>query len=605
LTHEDSLSAVLSEFARTLTTDFPIQRILDHLVDRIVDILPITSAGVTLISEGMSPRYIAASDESARRFERLQTEMDEGPCVRAYELGEAVSVPNLQTETRFPRFTPAAVAAGLGAVFTFPLHHDDLRFGALDLYREHPGDLDEQAMASAQTLADVAAAYLLNARSRDAALATSDQFQHDAMHDSLTGLPNRLLLQERLEHAASRAKRTKTCTAILFLDLDHFKQVNDTYGHTVGDQLLIAVAQRLTGLIRASDTLCRFSGDEFVFLCEEVHGASDVAMLARRIDDTFTTPFQLSGVEVTVRASVGTAYVGPGQDITADLLVRADKAMYRAKREADGRLAVTDLGDADPPTDDQSLEADLRTALDRDELEVAYQPIVRNADQTIVGIEALLRWTHRRRGVIAPTVMVPIAERSVLIVDVGAWILERACTDHARWTASQDGTELDLSVNVSVRQLMSPGYCETVANILARTEMNPELLILELTESIVIEHSASILAVLIALNSLGVRLALDDFGTGYSSLSHLSKLPIQIVKIDQGFITELESPSGRVVVSGITDIAHALGIEVVAEGVETATQRDETRAIGCDYSQGYFFARPMSADSFGSLLVGA
>ena len=603
MTQEDSLSAVLSEFARTLITDFPIQKILDHLVDRIVDILPITSAGVTLISEGMSPRYIAASNEEARRFERLQTEMDEGPCLCAYETGEAVSVPNVDTDTRFPRFAPAASAAGLGAVFTFPLMHGDLRFGALDLYREEAGPLDPDDMETAQTLADVTAAYLLNAKARDEALATSEQFQHDAMHDMLTGLPNRLLLQERLEHAASRAKRTRTFTAILFLDLDHFKDINDAYGHDVGDQLLIAVSRRLTGLIRASDTLCRFAGDEFVFLCEEVHGTADVAMLAQRIDETFMTPFHLSGVDINVRASVGTAFVGPGEDITADLLVRADKAMYRAKREGGGGPEIIDIGTVRPPTDDQTLEGDLRAALAAEELEVAYQPIVRTADQMIVGVEALLRWTHSERGPIPPIVMVPLAERSVLIVDIGAWVLERACNDHARWVDRHPDQDLDVAVNVSVRQLMTCGFCNSVAEILARTKMNPAFLILELTESIVIEHSARIMAVLVALNRLGVRLALDDFGTGYSSLSYLSKLPIQIIKIDQALVGELNHAPGRIVVAGIADIAHALGISVVAEGVETEMQRDEILSVGCDFAQGYLYARPMPAEALEALLV--
>ena len=603
MTNEDSLSAVLSEFARTLITDFPIQKILDQLVDRIVDILPITSAGVTLISEGMSPRYIAASNEDARRFERLQTEMDEGPCLCAYESGQAVSVPNIDTDTRFPSFASAASAAGLGAVFTFPLMHENQRFGALDLYRAQPGDLDPEDMETAQTLADVAAAYLLNAKSREDALATSEQFQHNAMHDVLTGLPNRLLLQERMGHAASRAKRTHTSTAILFLDLDRFKDINDAYGHDVGDQLLIAVSRRLTGLIRASDTLSRFSGDEFVFLCEEVHGAADVAVLAERIDQTFMTPFRLGGVDVTVRASVGSAFVGPGEDITADLLVRADKAMYRAKRQAGGGPKIIDIGIIQPPTDDETLQADLRAALAAEELDVAYQPIVHTADQTIVGVEALLRWTHPERGPIPPIVMVRLAERSVLIVDIGAWVLERACNDHARWAECHPDQRLDLAVNVSVRQLLTSGYCRSVADILDRTKMNPASMILELTESIVIEHSARIMAVLVSLNRLGVRLALDDFGTGYSSLSYLSKLPIQIVKIDQSLIAELNQAPGRIVVAGIADIAHALGISVIAEGVETEMQREETLAVGCDYAQGYLFARPMPADSIEGLLV--
>jgi diguanylate cyclase (GGDEF)-like protein len=604
LRQEDTLAAVLSEFARTLITDFPIQRILDHLVDRIVDILPISSAGVTLISEGSSPRYIAASDDDARRFERLQTELEEGPCLLAYHSGEAVAVPDLTVDRRFRRFAPAASAAGLGAVFTFPLNQADQRFGALDLYRAEPGELTPEAMTTAQTLADVVAAYLLNAKSRDKALATSDQFQHDAMHDTLTGLPNRLLLQERLNHAASRAKRTPTCTAILFLDLDRFKEVNDTYGHDVGDRLLIAVSQRLTGLVRASDTLARFSGDEFVFLCEEVHGSADVAMLAARIDETFTTPFHLLGLDINVHASVGSAFVGPGEDITSSLLVRADMAMYRAKRKSTGGPDIIDIGDRPPPSDEQSLEADLRIAFTARELEVAYQPIVRSADHTIVGVEALLRWNHTDRGPVPPAVIVPLAERSALIVDIGAWILERACDDHARWSRVHPDLQLELSVNVSVRQLTTPGYCASVADVLARTAMKPESLILELTESVVTQHSATtVIAVLLGLKDLGVRLALDDFGTGSSSLRHLSKLPIQIVKLDQGFIAELDDSSGRIVATGVTNIAHELGLTVVAEGVETEGQEDETRIVGCDLAQGYFFAHPMTAECIDEILL--
>lgn len=602
MVNEDKLSAVLSEFARTLITDFPIQRILDRLVDRIVEVLPVTSAGVTLISEGSIPHYIAASDESARRFERLQTEIDQGPCVHAFQFGESVSVPDLRADKRFPLFSPAGVQAGLAAVFTFPLFHGLERFGALDLYRDVPGDLDPADMAAAQTLADVAAALLLNAKARDEALATSNRFHFNAMHDPLTGLPNRLLLQERLEHAALRAQRTHTYTAALFLDLDRFKYVNDTHGHLMGDELLRAVAHRLSSLVRCGDTLARFSGDEFVFLCEELRSVDDVAVLVRRIDETFLDAFELDGVDVMVRASVGTAYVGPGEAITSDLLMRADLDMYRAKRECAG-VAVIEINSPRSSADDQSLEEDMRRALHDDQFEIAYQPIVRTTDGVVTGVEALLRWTHPHRGPIAPLLVVSVAERSELICDIGAWVLEQACADHARWVAA-DGTEpFDLAVNVSVRQLMIPNFCDMVIEVLDRTKMEVGSLVLELTESIAMEHSTRIMQVLVGLNELGVRLALDDFGTGYSSLSYLSRLPIQIVKIDRGFIAELGHPAGRIVVAAVTGMAHDLGLTVVAEGVETETQRDETIAVGCDYAQGYFYARPMPADCIKELLA--
>jgi len=243
--HERQLSGVLSEFARTLVTDFPIQGILDHLVGRIVDVLPVTAAGVTLISPGIDPHYIAASNDAAMQFEKMQTSTGQGPCVAAYQSGEAVSLPDLVSgDGRFPDFCALAADAGLAAVFTFPLRHNDGRLGALDLYRDTAGPLDPQDMAAAQTLADVAAAYLLNAQARQEAQQTAERLRASTLHDALTGLPNRVLLQQRLEHAAERAQRSHTDAAVLFADLDGFKQVNDTYGHPIGDALLVAVAGR-------------------------------------------------------------------------------------------------------------------------------------------------------------------------------------------------------------------------------------------------------------------------------------------------------------------------------------------------------------------------
>src|SRR5665213_1862763 len=290
-----------------MATDCPSQGILYHLVERIVDVLPVTAAGVTLISEGQPPRYIAASDPDALRYEQLQTELDEGPCLAAYRSGEPVAVPDLATDDRFRRFGPPAVAAGLRAVFTFPLRYGQGRLGALDLYRGSPGDMSEEDMAAAQTLADVTVAYLLNAQAREEAQSTSERFRHSALHDPLTGLPNRLLLQQRLEHAAQRAQRSHSLAAVLFADLDGFKAVNDTHGHAAGDELLIAVASRLSHLVRPGDTLCRYAGDEFVFLCEDLTGEGDAETLAGRVDAAFAEPFTLSEGEVSVTASVGMA----------------------------------------------------------------------------------------------------------------------------------------------------------------------------------------------------------------------------------------------------------------------------------------------------------
>jgi diguanylate cyclase (GGDEF)-like protein len=604
MVHEEKLSAVLSEFARTLVTDFPIQGILDHLVKRIVDVLPITTAGVTLISEGMEPRYISASDDSALRFERLQTEIGQGPCLQAYESGEAVAIPDLRAGERFPLLAQAATVAGLAAVFTFPLRHGDTQLGALDLYRDTPGVLASDDMAAAQTLADVASAYLLNAEAREEARATSDRFHHSALHDPLTGLSNRLLLQQRLEHAAARAKRSHTNSAILFADLDRFKQVNDTHGHRIGDELLLAVAHRLAGLVRPGDTLARVSGDEFVFLCEDLSSPDDIEILARRIDEAFAEPFTLAGgTELTVTASVGMAFAGAGEDISDQLVVEADMAMYQAKRRGGASHQIIDLREAIQANDRNSLESDLRAALAQNKLDVAYQPIVRSEDGLLTGVEALLRWTHPDRGAVSPIAVVGVAEQSGLIIEIGAWVLERSCRARVQWLAEHPEAPLDLAVNVSGHQLMSPGFARGVAEMLIMTGMDPANLILEMTENIFIEDSERAMTVMTDLRELGIRLALDDFGTGYSSLSYLRRLPIDIVKIDQSFIAGIgQADAGGAIVEAVTKLAHVLGLTVIAEGVETQSQRDEVSAIGCESAQGYFYARPMPAEAINAQL---
>jgi diguanylate cyclase (GGDEF)-like protein len=597
--HENKLSDVLTEFARTLATDFPIQGILDHLVQRIVEILPVTAAGVTLIAAGKAPHYISASDDSALRFERLQTQIGQGPCLAAYESGEPVAAPDLGTDVRFPQFAPLALAAGLAAVFTFPLRHGEGRLGALDLYRDTAGQLDPLDMEAAQTLADVAAAYLLNAQAREEARATSDHFRHSALHDPLTGLPNRLMLQQRLEHAALRGKRSHSNSAILFADLDRFKQVNDTHGHQVGDELLLAVANRLSSLVRPGDTLARFSGDEFVFLCEDLHSVADAETLANRIDASFIDPFSLGDIELTITASVGTAYAGLGQDLSAQLLVDADIAMYQAKRKGGAGHQIFDLREARRMTDSHSLGKDLRSAFSFGQLDVAYQPLVRSMDGLVTGVEALLRWTHPDRGPVSPLAMVAVAEQSGLISDIGAWVLERSCQDRNRWMTDNAGAKLDLAVNVSGRQLMTPDFGSTVAAVLERTSTDPTAVVLEITENVLIEDGARSVAVLADLKQLGVRLALDDFGTGYSSLSYLRRMPIDIVKVDQGFVADIDTAPGvDAIIAAVTNLSHALGLTVTAEGVETQRQRDEVNAIGCDSSQGFFYARPMAAATF-------
>ena len=602
---EDTLSSVLSDFARTLITDFPIQGILDHLVERIVDVLAVTGAGVTLISPGRAPHYVAASNADALAFERLQTELGQGPCLVAYETGRAVALPDLALDRRFPEFASAAAAAGLGAVFAFPLRHGAGRLGALDLYRDHPGALDPRDMTAAQTLADVAAAYLLNAQARLEALEISDRFRASALHDALTGLPNRVLLQQRLEHAAQRAHRSHSQAAVLFADLDRFKWVNDTYGHRVGDELLIAVARRLSSVVRPGDTLARVSGDEFVILCEDLAHVSDVISLARRVEESFADPFELSDADVAITVSVGIAYSGPGEAVTDRLLTHADLAMYQAKRLGGATHHVIDLRGANLAGDRNRLDRDLRTALAEGHLDVAYQPIVRTADGRVVGVEALLRWTHPEQGAVPALTTVSIAEQNGLIGDIGAWVLERGCADRGRWAAEHPDQPLDLSVNVSVRQLMGSGFGATVARILETTRMDPTALVLELTEGVFIEEGSRASGVLSELKAMGVRLALDDFGTGYSSLGYLRRFPVDAIKVDQGFVADIgQDPSGTAIVAAVSNLAHGLGLAVTAEGVETQEQHDIIAGIGCDLAQGFLYGHAVSASEVVALVRG-
>ncbi len=599
---KDTLSSVLSDFARTMITDFPIQAILDHLVVRIADVVPVTGAGVALIAPGVAPHHVAASNAAALHFERLQSDLGQGPCTVAYETGEAVSVPDLRLDDRFPDFTAVASQEGVRAVFAFPLRHRAGRLGALDLYRDAPGVLDPVDMAAAQTLADVAAAYLLNAQARQEALHVSEQFRVGALHDALTGLPNRVLLQQRLEHAAQRASRSHSVAAVLFADLDRFKWVNDTYGHAVGDQLLIAAASRLSAAVRPGDTLARVSGDEFVVLCEDLAHLDDVIRLADRVGEAFAVPFEVAGNRLGVSVSVGIAYAGPGEAVTDQLITHADQAMYRAKRLGGATHQVVDLQEADG-ADDRGLDRDLRSALAAGGVELAYQPIVATASGAVVGVEALLRWTHPLSGAVPAVTTIGIAEHDGLVTGIGAWALERSCTERGRWLAEHPGLPLDVSVDVSVRQLMTPGFCGTVADVLQRTGMDPAALVLELTEGLLVEDGAHALSVLADLRGLGVRLALDDFGSGYNSLAYLRRLPVDIVKINQAFVADIGVvPSGRVIVAAVTDLAHALGLSVTAEGIESQAQHEVVAGLGCDHAQGHLYGRPVPAAQVSALL---
>lgn len=341
---DDGLPEVLAEFARTMVTDFPIQAILDRLVERIVDVLPVNGAGVTLISPETSPVYLAASDAASLRFEALQRTLGDGPCLHAYRTGEPVCVADVRDETRFGDFLPSAARLGLGAVFAFPLRHGDDPLGALDLYCEQPTELSPSTMHAARTLADVAAAYILNARARADLVADADRARAQIWRDELTGLANRSQLLEDLGRAVRQFGRPGHSVTVLFVDLDRFKEVNDRHGHRTGDELLVAVAARLSALVRPGDTVARLSGDEFVIVYSDLEGISQAEAIGRRVTSSFCQSFPLSGVVVESTASVGGLYASTGTYAPGDLLHAADMAMYEAKRLGGARCHLVTSG---------------------------------------------------------------------------------------------------------------------------------------------------------------------------------------------------------------------------------------------------------------------
>ncbi len=436
-----------------------------------------------------------------------------------------------------------------------------------------------------------------------------ERLLHQALHDPLTGLANRALLLDRLGHALDRAERTEACVAALFLDLDDFKVVNDSLGHDAGDELLVEAAERLGSCLRPEDTIARLGGDEFVVLLEDVHGRGEATEAATRIAEALREPFLLGAhEEAFVSVSIGVALASGGEDRTGsspdDLLRRADVAMYEAKRKGKAHHAVFDLGMDARALERLRLGADLRRAVERGEFRVRYQPEVELSTGRIVGFEALVRWEHPKQGLVSPARFIPVAEETGLIVPIGRWILEEACRRAKEWREGRpNGPPLAMSVNLSARQFAHPDLARDVARALGESGLDPGCLILEITESVLMEDAPSTIDTLGELKALGVGIAVDDFGTGYSSLAYLRRFPVDYLKVDRSFVADLgEAPDDTVLVSGIVDLAHALGLSVVAEGVETEGQLGMLRGMGCELAQGFHFARPMPGEEAGVLL---
>jgi diguanylate cyclase (GGDEF)-like protein len=424
------------------------------------------------------------------------------------------------------------------------------------------------------------------------------ELQHAAQHDPLTGLPNRMLFLDRLGHAVARLARRRILAAVLFCDLDGFKDINDSLGHDHGDNLLVTISRRLAGSLRPSDTVARFGGDEFVVLGEDLHSEQDGVRLAERLSEAVAEPIQLGGQEVALSASIGIVFA---RDARADpgMLIRdADAAMYVAKAKGRPRIEVFDPAVRRKVVRRMQTGNALRRALERDELRLFYQPMVqlgRGTKDRVVGVEALIRWNHPELGLVAPSEFVPLAEETGLILPIGERVLRTACRQAEAFR--RRGWPLQMSVNLSPRQLVHPGLLPLVALVLREVGADPATIQLEIAETTTTENLDAVIQALQGLKSLGLKLALDDFGTGYSSLACLHRFPIDTLKLDRTFVVDLGSAKAASVIAGVTiNLAHALGLTTVAEAVETAEQLRSLRQLECDIAQGYLWSRPVPAE---------
>ena len=432
--------------------------------------------------------------------------------------------------------------------------------------------------------------------------------------DPLTGLPNRILFLDRLGCSIERATRHGEAFAVLFLDLDRFKLVNDSLGHLAGDRLLIAIAERLERSVRAVDTvarvggqhtIARLGGDEFTILLEGVKHVSDAVRVAERIQDNLKRPFQLDGHEIFTSASIGIATSETGYNAPEDLLRDADTAMYQAKALGKARCEVFDADMREQAIARLDLETDLRRAVERKEFQLHYQPIVSFKTGMLAGFEALIRWRHPSRGLVEPAGFIQVAEETGLIVPIGSWVIGEACRQLRAWHVELPWTAgLSVHVNLSGKQFIQSDLADEIAAVLRETELPASNLSLEITESAIIENPTAVVAILEQLKALGVQISIDDFGTGHSSLSYLHRFPINSLKIDRSFVSAMSSEQSGIV-SAIIGLAHALQLEVIAEGVETAPHLAQLTELGCEYGQGYLFAKPLDASRARMLLATA
>lgn len=511
----------------------------------------------------------------------------------------AMIVADLVTDRRSEACRDLALGLGLRTCWALPIVAPDTGaiLGVFALYYAQTYRHDDDDWALMGRLSHLAALAI-------ARHLTMHQLAHQAIHDPLTGLANRTLVRDRLAHSLERLKREDSTTAVLFLDLDRFKALNDSYGHDAGDQVLVELARRLQAAVRPTDTVARLGGDEFVVVCDGVVGEVEVVGIADRIARAVELPFVVEGGQVALTTSIGIA-LPRGDETPESLLEQADAAMYQAKERGKARFQLFDTAMHQRALSRLDTEHRLRDALDNGELNLVYQPLVELELEQMVGVEALLRWDHPDRGLLAHSEFLAVAEDTGLIVPIGSWVIEEACRQAAQWAGAGTGAgELMVHLNLAARQLSLQDLPERVAGALDRSGAASSTICLEITETVLMHDAPAALGVLQALKSLGVRLSIDDFGAGYSSLAYVNSFPIDELKIDRSFLTKLGRDEEAPIVQAVVGLAHALNLSVAAEGVETVEQVETLRQMGCDTAQGSYWSAPLPPEEVAHFQAG-
>ncbi len=602
------LVGAVARLSRVATGPFDVDELLRALAVTAAEALDVDAAGV-MVRGDHEDRFVHATSEEVAPLERLQELLQTGPCVDSQVDGQAQVVADVQVEGRWPVYQQLAARLSVGALVSVPLFSRGRGWGALDLYRRASGPWPPDLVDAARALADVAASYVVMAHDRDEIVRAHEEMAHRAVHDELTGLPSRALLMDRLEHALAVAARSGSGVAVVFLDLDLFKPINDTYGHGAGDAVLVEVAHRLRRAVRSGDTLARLSGDEFVVVCEGLPGDEPDLLVARvraltvRLRAELRQPMRVGAAEVVLTASIGAAVTHVPAE-ARDVLAAADAAMYAAKQSGRGAVVVREVGGHGAVTTDAEVERLLPGAVDRGELRVHYQPIVSSSSGGVVAVESLVRWRPPDGELLDASRFVDLAVRTGAIAEIGRWVLEETCRQMASWRAVLDGRSPRTAfVNLSARELTDATLPGRLDDALGRHGLDADAIGLEIVE----DHLAdpAILRSLEGYRLAGHRLSVDDFGTGYSSLARLVDLPIDLAKMDKALVRGLpDDPRRSQLVQGVLLMASALGFEVVAEGVETAPQAAHLAAVGCHLLQGFHVGSALPGEELTLVLAG-